>query len=170
MNINLKKIFISKKKNGIKFLFMFLFIVLFFFIDQYIKSLSLAYPYKYCFTKWLCFELYKHTKFYFGQFNIENWFSVFFFIDLLLFIILIYIINHIVFTKPNLYNIYIILLFSGIASNFYDKYYYKYVVNYLVLILKGTRISCFNLADIYIVLGVIGLCNLKLKMNSLKFV
>ncbi len=137
-------------------------------IDQLFKHCVLLHRHDTYLCKFLKIELFKNYNFYFGLFRLENqviYLAIDFIIILCLMALMVSIINR---GKKTGIIISVISVFSGIVSNLIDKYSNGYTIDYLSLIIFELPINQFNLADVYIITGLIGIIIVNYRKKKLR--
>ena len=157
---NIKKIFLS-----------FLIILIIFAFDRISKLyiLNLAETEKYLdiyFNSFLNFHLIWNTGVGFGLFSSE---ANFYYNLITILIVLINIIILIMIFKSNNYKLFLFLIIlGGSLGNLFDRIYYKAVPDFIDLHYNDFHWFIFNVADIFITVGVICLIFAELFLNKEK--
>ena len=131
-------------------------------VDQFLKQLMYECPILECFYDFLCLELYKNERFYFGLLGSDN--IIFFIvIDLFLILAFFYLIHQYINLDSIASNLFLVLSLSGFISNGLDKYFNGFVIDYLCIKLVNKPFGHFNFADIYIYIGILFFLRLFLR-------
>lgn len=128
-----------------------------FFIDQIVKLLAARYLTSISLIPGFFSLIYaKNEGVAFSMFWGNKWFIII--ISILLILFLIYTIKKEYIEKnenSNFKNITYGILIGGIFGNLFDRIFRGYVIDYIALNLFGYSFPIFNLADVFITIGVI---------------
>lgn len=128
-----------------------------FFIDQIVKLLAASYLTSISLIPGFLSLIYaKNEGVAFSMFWGNRWFIII--ISILLILFLIYTIKKEYIEKnenSNFKNITYGILIGGIFGNLFDRVFRGYVIDYIALNLFGYSFPIFNLADVFITIGVI---------------
>lgn len=128
-----------------------------FFIDQIVKLLAASYLTSISLIPGFFSLIYaKNEGVAFSMFWGNRWFIII--ISILLILFLIYTIKKEYIEKnenSNFKNITYGILIGGIFGNLFDRIFRGYVIDYIALNLFGYSFPIFNLADVFITIGVI---------------
>ena len=159
-------------KNSFKrnIIFIFIFILIFAFdrlSKLYILNLAeINDPLNLYITSFLNFYLIWNKGIAFGLFSFDQNFVYNFITSLILVITVIVLIIAI---KSKDYKGYFFLsIFSGSVGNLYDRIYYSAVPDFIDIYVNNFHWFIFNVADIFITLGVISLISIELFTKKLK--
>ena len=138
-----------------KYLYIVLFIVGLVLIDQVSKLLVVNYLSDkiVLINNFFCLDYVKNTGAAFGFFSGNIFFLIL--ITLALVIYLIYDLKQNMDKKLNL--IFTILIISGAIGNLIDRVLRGFVVDFISFILFNSQMPVFNIADIFVTCGVLGL-------------
>ena len=159
------------KNNLKKFLISFSIVIFVFFLDRITKLyiLNLAESEKYVdiyFNSFLNFYLIWNKGIGFGLFQLE---SSFFYNFITALIIIINIIILIMIIKSKDYKIFFLLMILGGSSgNLFDRLYFKAVPDFIDLHYESFHWFIFNVADIFISIGLICLIIAEFILNNKK--
>ena len=159
------------ENNTKKFFLSFLIILIIFAFDRISKLyiLNLAETEKYLdiyFNSFLNFHLIWNTGVVFGLFSTE---ANFYYNLITILIVLINIIILIMIFKSNNYKLFLFLIIlGGSLGNLFDRIYYKAVPDFIDLHYNDFHWFIFNVADIFITVGVICLIFAELFLNKEK--
>ena len=159
------------ENNTKKFFLSFLIILIIFAFDRISKLyiLNLAETEKYLdiyFNSFLNFHLIWNTGVGFGLFSSE---ANFYYNLITILIVLINIIILIMIFKSNNYKLFLFLIIlGGSLGNLFDRIYYKAVPDFIDLHYNDFHWFIFNVADIFITVGVICLIFAELFLNKKK--
>ncbi len=159
------------ENNTKKFFLSFLIILIIFAFDRISKLyiLNLAETEKYLdiyFNSFLNFHLIWNTGVGFGLFSSE---ANFYYNLITILIVLINIIILIMIFKSNNYKLFLFLIIlGGSLGNLFDRIYYKAVPDFIDLHYNDFHWFIFNVADIFITVGVICLIFAELFLNKEK--
>ena len=159
------------ENNTKKFFFSFIIVLIIFAFDRFSKFyiLNLAESGKYIdiyFNSFLNFHLIWNTGIGFGLFSSG---ANFYYNFITLLIILINFIILIMIFKSNNYKLFLFLIIlGGSLGNLFDRIYYKAVPDFIDLHYKDFHWFIFNVADIFITVGVICLIFAELFLNKEK--
>ena len=159
------------ENNTKKFFLSFLIIFIIFAFDRISKLyiLNLAETEKYLdiyFNSFLNFHLIWNTGVGFGLFSSE---ANFYYNLITILIVLINIIILIMIFKSNNYKLFLFLIIlGGSLGNLFDRIYYKAVPDFIDLHYNNFHWFIFNVADIFITVGVICLIFAELLLNKEK--
>ena len=145
-----KKIF---KKENIYFLF-FIFII--FFLDRYSKNLilNLLENEKYFFiNNYLNLNLVFNTGIGFGLFSLNT--GVYYNMLSMLIFLIILVLVYLMFQSKTSEKIFFSFIIGGAIGNLYDRIIYKAVPDFIDFHIKDFHWFTFNIADIFISLGII---------------
>tara|TARA_B100000123_G_scaffold266068_1_gene237835 strand:- start:366 stop:857 length:492 start_codon:yes stop_codon:yes gene_type:complete len=145
-----KKIF---KKENIYFLF-FIFII--FFLDRYSKNLilNLLENEKYFFiNNYLNLNLVFNTGIGFGFFSLNA--GIYYNMLSMLIFLIILVLVYLMFQSKTSEKIFFSLIIGGAIGNLYDRIIYKAVPDFIDFHIKDFHWFTFNIADIFISLGII---------------
>ena len=147
---------LNKKK-----IYLFVFILIFFSVDRISKILilknfsnnSLSEIY---FNSFLNFSLVWNSGIGFGILQIEP--NIFYSTISIIITIINLILIYWMLTSPNyLESIFISIILGGSLGNLFDRYYYSSVPDFIDLHYESFHWFTFNIADIFITIGIIGL-------------
>lgn len=147
---------LNKKK-----IYLFVFILILFSVDRISKILilknflnkSLSEIY---FNSFLNFSLVWNSGIGFGILQIEP--NIFYSIISIIITIINLILIYWMLTSPNyLESIFISIILGGSLGNLFDRYYYSSVPDFIDLHYESFHWFTFNIADIFITIGIIGL-------------
>ena len=147
---------LNKKK-----IYLFVFILILFSVDRISKILilknfsnnSLSEIY---FNSFLNFSLVWNSGIGFGILQIEP--NIFYSIMSIIITIINLILIYWMLTSPNyLESIFISIILGGSLGNLFDRYYYSSVPDFIDLHYESFHWFTFNIADIFITIGIIGL-------------
>ena len=147
---------LNKKK-----IYLFFFILILFSVDRISKILilknfsnnSLSEIY---FNSFLNFSLVWNSGIGFGILQIEP--NIFYSIISIIITIINLILIYWMLTSPNyLESIFISIILGGSLGNLFDRYYYSSVPDFIDLHYESFHWFTFNIADIFITIGIIGL-------------
>ncbi len=147
---------LNKKK-----IYLFVFILIIFSVDRISKILilknfsnnSLSEIY---FNSFLNFSLVWNSGIGFGILQIEP--NIFYSIISIIITIINLILIYWMLTSPNyLESIFISIILGGSLGNLFDRYYYSSVPDFIDLHYESFHWFTFNIADIFITIGIIGL-------------
>ena len=147
---------LNKKK-----IYLFIFILILFSVDRISKILilknfsnnSLSEIY---FNSFLNFSLVWNSGIGFGILQIEP--NIFYSIISIIITIINLILIYWMLTSPNyLESIFISIILGGSLGNLFDRYYYSSVPDFIDLHYESFHWFTFNIADIFITIGIIGL-------------
>tara|TARA_Y100000590_G_C15673640_1_gene997172 strand:+ start:843 stop:1331 length:489 start_codon:yes stop_codon:yes gene_type:complete len=157
------------KNNLKKFLFSFLFIIVIFISDRVTKLyiLNIAETEKYVdiyYNSFLNFYLIWNTGIGFGLFSSEtNYYYNF----ISIIILIINIIILIMIIKSRDYKIiFLLMIFGGSLGNLFDRLYYKAVPDFIDLHYGSFHWFVFNVADIFITMGILCLIIAEFILNK----
>tara|TARA_Y100000590_G_C15331130_1_gene867729 strand:+ start:190 stop:690 length:501 start_codon:yes stop_codon:yes gene_type:complete len=159
------------KNNLKKFLISFSIVIFVFFLDRITKLyiLNLAESEKYVdiyFNSFLNFYLIWNKGIGFGLFQLE---SSFFYNFITALIIIINIIILVMIIKSKDYKIFFLLMILGGSSgNLFDRLYFKAVPDFIDLHYESFHWFIFNVADIFISIGLICLIIAEFILNNKK--
>ena len=145
-----KKIF---KKENIYFLF-FIFII--FFLDRYSKNLilNLLENEKYFFiNNYLNLNLVFNTGIGFGLFSLDA--GIYYNMLSMLIFLIILVLVYLMFQSKTSEKIFFSFIIGGAIGNLYDRIIYKAVPDFIDFHIKDFHWFTFNIADIFISLGII---------------
>ena len=145
-----KKIF---KKENIYFLF---FILTIFFLDRYSKNLILNFleNEKYLFiNNYLNLNLVFNTGIGFGLFSLNA--GIYYNMLSVLIFLIILILIYLMFKSKKSEKIFLSFIIGGAVGNLYDRIIYKAVPDFIDFHIKDFHWFTFNIADIFISLGII---------------
>ena len=145
-----KKIF---KKENIYFLF-FIFII--FFLDRYSKNLilNLLENEKYFFiNNYLNLNLVFNTGIGFGLFSLDA--GIYYNMLSMLIFLIILVLVYLMFQSKTSEKIFFSFIIGGAIGNLYDRIIYKAVPDFIDFHFKDFHWFTFNIADIFISLGII---------------
>ena len=146
-------------KNNLKNFFLSLLIVLvIFFVDRISKLyiLNLAETEKYVdiyFNSFLNFHLIWNTGIGFGLFSSGT--SFYYNLITILIVLINIIILIMVFKSQDFKIFFFLMILGGSSGNLFDRIYYKAVPDFIDIHFNGFHWFIFNIADIFITLGVI---------------
>lgn len=137
-----------------------IFIFCLFIVDRFFKHLVLQNPDKVFFSNpWFSWQLWLNDKFFFGILPTKFWWLIFVFIGWLA----LFLFGYYWWQKKRFNFIFwLTLIIIGGYSNLFDRIFYQGVVDYLSI----WYWPVFNLADIYIVIGVMTLMYLNYKKDN----
>ena len=159
------------KNNSKKFVISFLFVIIIFAFDRFSKLyiLNLAETEKYVdiyFTSFLNFHLVWNTGIGFGLFSSQ---TNFYYNLITIMIALINIIILIMIIKSKDYKLFFLLMvLGGSLGNFFDRIYYQAVPDFIDIYYGSFHWFVFNVADIFITLGIICLIIVEIILNNKK--
>ena len=146
------------KNKSIKFFLSFIIVIIIFSFDRFSKFyiLNLAEAEKYVdiyFNSFLNFHLIWNTGIGFGLFSSSS--NIYYYLITFL-IVLINIIILVMILKLNNYKIFFLsMILGGSLGNLFDRIYYNAVPDFIDLHYNNFHWFIFNVADIFITLGVI---------------
>ena len=161
---NIKKILF--KKENIYFLF-FIFII--FFLDRYSKNLilNLLENEKYLFiNNYLNLNLVFNTGIGFGLFSLNA--GIYYNLLSILIFLIILVLTYLMFKSKTIEKIFFSLIIGGAIGNLYDRIIYKAVPDFIDFHIKEFHWFTFNIADIFISLGIIFMILNELIFNKKK--
>ena len=157
------------ENNTKKFFLSFIIILIIFAFDRISKLyiLNLAETEKYLdiyFNSFLNFHLIWNTGVGFGLFSSE---ANFYYNLITILIVLINIIILIMIVKSQDYKLFFLLMIlGGSFGNLFDRFYYKAVPDFIDVHYNGFHWFIFNVADVFISIGVICLIIIELFFNK----
>ena len=72
-------------------------------------------------------------------------------------LICIFLVPTYVYHAFTFYSVFIMIFLAGALGNFYDRIFYRYVIDFIYIKIKNKSSAVFNLADLYIFIGVVGM-------------
>ena len=161
---NIKKI-IFKKEN----VFFLSFIFIIFFLDRYSKNLilNLLENEKYLFiNNYLNLNLVFNTGIGFGLFSLNA--GIYYNILSILIFLIILILIYLMFKSKTIEKLFLSLIIGGAIGNLYDRIIYKAVPDFIDFHINELHWFTFNIADIFISLGIIFMILNELIFNKQK--
>tara|TARA_Y100000996_G_scaffold414076_1_gene403981 strand:- start:814 stop:1287 length:474 start_codon:yes stop_codon:yes gene_type:complete len=141
------------KKENIYLLF---FILIIFFLDRYSKNLiiNLLENERYLFVNnYLNLNLVFNTGIGFGLFSLNA--GIYYNMLSILIFLIILVLIYLMFKSKTNEKIFLSLIIGGAIGNLYDRIIYKAVPDFIDLHIKDFHWFTFNIADIFISLGII---------------
>ena len=157
--------------NSKKFFFSFIIVLIIFAFDRFSKFyiLNLAEAEKYVdiyFNSFLNFHLIWNTGIGFGLFSSG---ANFYYNLITILIVLINIVILIMIIKSNNYKLFFLLMvLGGSFGNLFDRVYYKAVPDFIDIHYGNFHWFVFNVADIFITIGIICLIIVEFILNNKK--
>ena len=154
-----------KKEN----IYFFSLIIIIFFLDRYSKNLilNLLENEKYLFVNnYLNLNLVFNTGIGFGLFSLNA--GIYYNILSILIFLIILVLIYLMFKSKTLEKIFFSLIIGGAIGNLYDRVIYKAVPDFIDFHIKEFHWFTFNIADIFISLGIILMILNELIFNKQK--
>ena len=154
-----------KKEN----IYFFSLIIIIFFLDRYSKNLilNLLENEKYLFVNnYLNLNLVFNTGIGFGLFSLNA--GIYYNILSILIFLIILVLIYLMFKSKTLEKIFFSLIIGGAIGNLYDRIIYKAVPDFIDFHIEEFHWFTFNIADIFISLGIIFMILNELIFNKQK--